>query len=118
MAWLGIVILVFLILHMYQYWFQMHWGNVPFIEYSSLDHPVKDLYALVGASYQNLGYVLFYVICMGVVSYHLWHGFWSSFQTLGLNHRKYTPLIKGLGIAYSVGVPVLFAVIPVWMYIK
>ncbi|MDX2278996.1 MAG: succinate dehydrogenase cytochrome b subunit [Saprospiraceae bacterium] len=118
MAWLGIVILVFLILHMYQYWFQMHWGNVPFIEYSSLDHPVKDLYALVGASYQNLGYVLFYVICMGVVSYHLWHGFWSSFQTLGLNHRKYTPIIKGLGIAYSIGVPVLFAVIPVWMYIK
>lgn len=118
MAWLGIVILVFLILHMYQYWFQMHWGNVPFVEYPSLDHPVKDLYALVGASYQSLGYVLFYVICMGVVSYHLWHGFWSSFQSLGLNHRKYTPLIKGVGIAYSVGVPILFAVIPVWMYIK
>jgi succinate dehydrogenase / fumarate reductase cytochrome b subunit len=55
---------------------------------------------------------------MGVVGYHLWHGFWSAFQTLGLNHRRYTPLIKGIGIVYSVGVSLLFALIPIWMYLK
>jgi succinate dehydrogenase / fumarate reductase cytochrome b subunit len=118
MAWLGIIIFVFLVLHMYQFWFQMHWGALQYLEYDGYDHPFKDLYSLVAASYENLGYVLFYVVCMGVVGYHLWHGFWSSFQTLGLNHRRYSSLIKGVGIVYSVGVSLLFALIPIWMYLK
>ncbi len=117
MAWIGIVLLVFIILHMYQFWFQMHWGAVAEVTYPGSEHPVKDLYALVAASYQNLAYVAFYVVSMAVVGFHLWHGFWSAFQTLGLNHSKYTPLIKGVGSAYAVIVPALFALIPVWMYL-
>lgn len=116
MAWIGIIIFVFLVLHMYQFWFQMHWGSLVYVEYDAYPHPVKDLYTLVAESYKNIGFVLFYVISMAVVGYHLWHGFWSAFQTLGLNHRKYTPLIKGLGMAYAIVVPALFALIPVWMY--
>ena len=117
MAWLGIIIFIFLLLHMYQFWFQMHWGNLVYVEYGQFpEHPVKDLYALVAESYRSMGFVLFYVISMAVVGYHLWHGFWSAFQTLGLNHRKYTPLIKWVGMAYAILVPLLFAVIPVWMY--
>lgn len=117
MAWIGIIIFIFLVLHMYQFWFQMHWGKVPFVEYDPLDHPVKDLYTLVAASYENIGYVVFYVVCMVVVAAHLWHGFWSSLQTLGINHRKYNGLIHFIGAAYAIGVPFLFAVIPVWMYV-
>jgi succinate dehydrogenase / fumarate reductase cytochrome b subunit len=118
MAWLGIIIFIFIALHMYQFWFQMHWGAVPFVEYETYPHPVKDLYSLVAASYEVSGYVLFYVISMAVIGFHLWHGFWSSFQTLGLNHKKYTPVIKAIGMAYAVIVPLLFAVIPVMMYLK
>lgn len=117
MAWIGIIIFVFLALHMYQFWFQMHWGSLVYVEYDTYPHPVKDLYTLVAETYQNSGFVLFYVISMVVVGYHLWHGFWSAFQTLGLNHRKYTPLIKTLGMAYAIVVPALFALIPVWMYV-
>ena len=117
MAWVGIIIFVFILLHLYQFWFQMHWGNLVYVEYEGTIHPVKDLYTLVAESYQNSGFVLFYVISMAVVGYHLWHGFWSAFQTLGLNHRKYTPVIRGLGMAYAVIIPALFALIPVWMYV-
>lgn len=117
MAWIGIVLFVFIVLHMYQFWFQMHWGPVGEVTYDGDLHPVKDLYALVAASYENLAYVLFYVVSMAVVGFHLWHGFWSAFQTLGLNHSKYTPLIKGIGGAYAIVVPALFALIPVWMYL-
>ncbi|MEO1625514.1 MAG: hypothetical protein AAFV25_10190, partial [Bacteroidota bacterium] len=53
------------------------------------------------------------VISMIVVGFHLFHGFQSSFQTLGLNHKKYTPVIKMTGAAFSVLVPLGFAVIPV-----
>ena len=116
MAWIGIIIFIFILLHLYQFWFQMHWGNLVYVEYDTYPHPVKDLYTLVAASYENMGFVLFYVISMAVVGYHLWHGFWSAFQTLGLNHRKYTPVIKWIGMGYAILVPLLFALIPVWMY--
>ena len=116
MAWLGVVIFAFIVIHMWQFWFQMHWGGVDEVQYPMSDHKVKDLYALVAASYTDLFFVVFYVVSMGVVSFHLWHGFWSAFQTLGLNHTKWTPVIKFIGYAYAIGVPVLFALIPVMMY--
>jgi len=60
--------------------------------------------------------VLFYVISMIVLAYHLLHGFQSAFQSLGINHPKYTPLIKIIGNGFAVLVPLLFAIIPVIIY--
>jgi succinate dehydrogenase / fumarate reductase cytochrome b subunit len=53
---------------------------------------------------------------MGALGFHLWHGFISAFQTLGLNHLKYNGVIGVIGKAFSVIVPLLFAWIPVSMY--
>ncbi|MBX2891962.1 MAG: succinate dehydrogenase cytochrome b subunit [Saprospiraceae bacterium] len=116
MAWLGIVILVFLMLHLYQFWLQMKLGKLPPVDVAAYDHPVQNLYIPVAEAFSNPFYVVFYVLCMVVVGFHLWHGFWSSFQTLGLNHRRYTPLIKTVGYIYSVAIPAGFALIPLWMY--
>jgi succinate dehydrogenase / fumarate reductase cytochrome b subunit len=116
MAWLGIVIFVFIVLHMYQFWFQMHWGGVPTLTYPGLDYEVKNLYGPVAETFSNGFFVAFYVISMVVIAFHLWHGFWSSLQTLGLNHRKYNPIIVGLGWIYAIVIPALFALIPVWFF--
>jgi succinate dehydrogenase / fumarate reductase cytochrome b subunit len=116
MAWLGIVIFIFLLLHLWQFWLQMKMGVLPPVEVEAYDHPVQNLYLPVAEAFQNIYYVIFYVVCMVVVGFHLWHGFWSAFQTLGLDHRKYTPLIKGLGMVYSIGVPLGFAIIPIVSY--
>jgi len=62
--------------------------------------------------------VLFYVLSMLVLGFHLWHGFASSFQTLGVNHAKWTPLIKNLGKGFAVIVPLLFALIPILIYLN
>jgi succinate dehydrogenase / fumarate reductase cytochrome b subunit len=62
--------------------------------------------------------VLFYVISMIVLAYHLLHGFQSAFQSLGMNHPKYTPLIKIIGTGFAVLVPLLFAIIPLIIYTK
>ena len=59
---------------------------------------------------------LFYVLSMSVLAFHLWHGFASAFQSLGLNHPKYTPLIKIFGRGFAIVVPLLFAIIPVMIY--
>jgi succinate dehydrogenase / fumarate reductase cytochrome b subunit len=54
---------------------------------------------------------------MMVLAFHLWHGFASTFQTLGLNHLKYNQPIRFVGRAFSIIVPVLFAIIPIIMYL-
>jgi succinate dehydrogenase cytochrome b subunit len=59
---------------------------------------------------------LFYVFSMIVVAYHLLHGFQSSFQTLGLSHKRFSMLIKGFGVIYAIVVPLGFALIPIYFY--
>ncbi|NJL75132.1 MAG: succinate dehydrogenase cytochrome b subunit [Saprospiraceae bacterium] len=116
MAWLGIVIFVFIGLHLYQFWLQMKLGNLPMANYDGVE--VKNLYAIVTQTYSNPVYVIVYVFSMAVIGFHLLHGFQSAFQTLGLTHKKYTPLIKGVGTIYAIAVPLLFAIIPVLIYLK
>ncbi len=106
MAWLGIVILVFLIIHMGQFWAKMKFGGE------------TDLYGLVSTLYTDPLWVGFYVVCMIVVGYHLWHGFQSSFQTLGINHPKYSPFIRAIGKIYAILIPLGFALIPILMYLN
>jgi len=62
--------------------------------------------------------VILYVLAMAVLAFHLWHGFASAFQTLGLNNEKYTPLIKKFGQAFSVLVPMGFAIIPIIIFLN
>jgi succinate dehydrogenase / fumarate reductase cytochrome b subunit len=62
--------------------------------------------------------VLFYTVSMLVLGFHLWHGFASAFQSLGVNHAKWNPLIKSLGKGFAVIVPALFAIIPLLIYLK
>ncbi len=115
MGWIGTVVFIFLLIHLYQFWFQMKIGALPMVDYDGV--LAANLYLPVEKAYTDLGFVLFYVVSMGVVGAHLWHGFQSAFQTLGLNHRKYTPLIQALGKLYSVLVPLGFAIIPVFFYL-
>lgn len=115
MGSLGTVILIFILIHMYQFWLQMKLGNTEMVAYDG-GEAIKDLYTLVVAVFENPLFVAFYVGSMIFIAFHLWHGFQSAFQTLGLNHPKYTPLIKAVGKLYSVLVPLGFASIPLYMY--
>ncbi|MCC6722981.1 MAG: succinate dehydrogenase cytochrome b subunit [Saprospiraceae bacterium] len=118
--WLyGIIMLVFIIIHLVQFWAVMKFGEVgTAVQLVDIEgEQVRDLYSLVGAAFTNLGFVVFYVMSMVVIAFHLWHGFQSAFQTLGWNHPKYTPIIQVLGKAYSVLVPLGFAVIPIVFYL-
>ena len=115
MGILGTLIFIFLIIHLRGFWAQMHWGGIPVKVYDGEE--VKDLYAVVDLAYSSAWYVVLYVVSMGVLAFHLWHGFASSFQTLGLNHAKYNPVIKFVGQAFAIVVPALFALIPIWMFL-
>lgn len=61
---------------------------------------------------------ILYVFSMAVLSFHLMHGFASSFQSLGLNHKRYTPAIKVFGNVFAVLIPLAFAIIPIIIFMK
>ena len=69
------------------------------------------------AAYSDIWFVLLYVVSMTLLAFHLFHGFGSAFQTLGLNHVKYNPAIRFVGVAFAIIVPALFALIPIYMYL-
>ena len=62
--------------------------------------------------------MLFYVFSTAVLGFHLWHGFASAFQSLGLNHPKYSPMISMIGKGFAVVIPLLFAIIPALIYLN
>jgi len=114
MGILGTIILIFLVVHMQSFWYQMHWGDVPMVSYEGEQY--KDLFSIVSFAFQNELMVIGYVVAMAFLAFHLSHGFASAFQTLGLNHKKYSPAIETLGKLYSVVVPLLFASMPIYIY--
>ncbi len=112
MAPLGVLILVFLVIHLRAFWYEMHFGDVP------LDaNGLKDLHAVVYEAFSTPWYVAIYVFSMLVLAFHLAHGFESGFQSIGANHPKYTPLIHKAGLGLSIVVPLLFAAIPVYILV-
>lgn len=115
MALLGTILLVFIVTHMKNFWYTMHWGAIGVDSAGN-----KDLYEVVMLFFTDPSYglvfTLLYVIAMAALGFHLWHGFQSAFQSLGLRHHRYTPLIKGTGQVASVLVAFGFAIIPVWIH--
>ncbi|RYZ87615.1 MAG: succinate dehydrogenase cytochrome b subunit [Proteobacteria bacterium] len=80
----------------------------------------KDLHKVTVAffKHEKLGllYAILYALAMVVLGFHLYHGFASAFQSMGANHPKYSPLISKFGIGFSIVVPFLFAIIPLYVH--
>jgi succinate dehydrogenase / fumarate reductase cytochrome b subunit len=114
MGILGTLILIFLVVHLKHFWAEMHFGSVPTVNIDGKE--VRDLAGIVNYWFHVEWYVALYVFCMAALGFHLWHGFASAFQTLGLNHLKYNGLISFVGRAFAIIVPALFAAIPLLMF--
>ncbi len=110
----GIVILGFLILHLSD--FKMELRDKPF--YQSVDgqtlEPAAKANALLASSITIVGYMLGSLALIA----HLAHGFQSAFQTLGINHPKYTPIIKTTGLLFAFVIGVGFATFPIFGFLK
>ncbi|MFZ1806733.1 MAG: succinate dehydrogenase cytochrome b subunit [Cyclobacteriaceae bacterium] len=116
MGILGTIVLVFLVVHLRHFYAELHWGTTPMVTYEGKE--MNDAYTLVAYWFSKAWYAGLYVVCMIGLAFHLWHGFASAFQTLGLNHVKYNPVINFVGRAFAIIVPALFALIPIMMFLK
>lgn len=112
MGLLGTLLLIFLIIHLAHFWVKSRFTGLDGEDANGNEN----LYAVMQTVFKNPLIVLVYCLSMVSLMYHLMHGFQSAFQTLGLNHKKYTPFIKKLGMAFAIIIPMVFAAMPVCMY--
>jgi len=84
----------------------------------------KDLYKLTFDFFRleknklGLIFTLLYVLSMGVLGFHLWHGFQSAFVSIGIRNKSWTPRIQLVGKIFAVVIPFLFAIIPICIHFK
>ena len=156
----GMIVLVFLIIHLYMFWGLYKFGDglesvslkqayeqaykvkedvflsgisTPIVEKGSYidletfadleknqltNQKVSaiSMYGVVKNSFSRWYIVIFYVIAVGLLAFHLNHGFQSAFQTMGWVHKKYTPAVKLVGKIFAIAVPFLFGAIPLWFF--
>jgi succinate dehydrogenase / fumarate reductase, cytochrome b subunit len=111
MGILGSLLLIFLVVHLSHFWVDT---KIAVFAGKADEH---NTFMEMKEVFSHAYVVLVYLIGVGSLLYHLLHGFQSAFQTMGLNHKKYTPAIKKVGIWFSVIVCALFAAMPVTMFL-
>lgn len=109
------IIVLFLVIHLSDFYFKSRFlAEVPTVIYNGNEY--DDLGILVMEKFKITGFVIFYIACFMIMAFHLLHGFQSAFQSLGLNHKIYTPVIKSLGVIYTIVVTAGFMFIPIYVF--
>jgi succinate dehydrogenase / fumarate reductase cytochrome b subunit len=117
MGLLGTLILMFLVIHLKHFWILSRFtDHLAHTEAAALEGQ-ETMFEEMKEVFENPLIVVVYCLSMISLAYHLLHGFQSSFQTLGLNHKKYTPLIKKIGVAFSIILPATFAAMPIVIHL-
>lgn len=105
MRWGGMAIFFFIVYHLAH----LTWG----FSVLNTDYLRGDAYHNLVLGFQNPINVVLYLLGVTALGFHLYHGTWSMFQTLGLVSRNSTPLVRGLAWALALVVPIGFAVVPI-----
>ena len=109
MIWTGGSILIFLLIHFFNFYF---------IKLGIVEGDPENFYALAYQFFKIPGYNILYWICFIILGFHLFHAFSSAFQTLGLNHRIWTPVVNVIAFIYAIIIPLGFSIIPlvIWLF--
>ena len=113
----GVIIFVFLVIHLMNFYLvKLGITSAPQGPEAVLNN--HDFYHMTVNLFSVTGYAVLYIILFIILGFHLNHAFQAAFQTLGLNHSKYTPVIKALGTIYSIVVPLGFIIIPLYFLLS
>ena len=118
MGLLGTLIFLFLVMHISHFWVpsRITTDQLQEVTYNNSSILIHNVYAKMIEVFQNPLIVVLYVIGCISLAWHLLHGFQSAFRTIGVHNKKYIALAKGTGIAFSIIVPLIFALMPISMY--
>ena len=105
---LGIIIVLGLLLHLFNFWFNMMFAELTGM---SVGHLPSDGFAFICDTFSNHLYVVLYIIWLVALWLHLTHGFWSAMQTLGVSGKVWFCRWKCIGMVYTTILMVLFIVV-------
>lgn len=108
MIWTGACVFTFLVLHFFNFFF-IKLGLVP-------GNP-EDFYSVAHNLFKIPAYNFIYLACFTLLGFHLYHAFYSAFQTLGLNHRLWTTVVKMVALVYAIVLPAGFAFISITLWL-
>jgi succinate dehydrogenase / fumarate reductase, cytochrome b subunit len=108
MIWTGAVVFTFLVLHFFNFYF---------IKLGLVKGNPEDFYSAAHNLFKIPAYDYIYLCCFALLGFHLFHAFSSAFQTLGLNHRIWTPAIKIIALVYAIFIPAGFAFISITLWL-
>lgn len=109
MIWTGATVLTFLVLHFFNFFF-IKLGFVP-------GNP-EDFYSVAHNLFKIPAYNYIYLTCFALLGFHLYHALYSAFQTLGLNHTIWTPVVKVIALIYALIIPSGFAFISISLWLS
>jgi succinate dehydrogenase / fumarate reductase cytochrome b subunit len=115
MGLLGTLILLFLVIHLIDFWVPSRFGKMPEATLPN-GKVVHNLYYLMEVRFQELWIVVIYVLGCISLAYHLMHGFYSAFKTIGIYNKRYLILIRWTGYAFALVVSFVFAMMPISFY--
>ncbi|MCI7310885.1 MAG: succinate dehydrogenase/fumarate reductase cytochrome b subunit [Prevotella sp.] len=95
---LGIIIFLGLLLHLFNFWYNMMFAEI--VGFEAKFHP-SDGFSYIKDTFANPVYVVLYVIWIVAIWFHLSHGFWSSMQSLGVNGKVWFNRWKTIGFVYN-----------------
>lgn len=117
MAILGTLIFLYLVMHISQFWVPSRiTKDLQEVSYNGVQ--MHNLYYRMFEVFQQPLVVLLYLVGVAALCFHLLHGFHSAFRSIGVHNKKYLSLLKGLGYGFTVVVCVLFALMPIAMYLQ
>ena len=108
MIWTGASVFTFLVLHFFNFYF---------IKLGLVAGNPEDFYSLAHNLFKIPAYNYIYLVCFALLGFHLYHAFSSAFQTLGLNHRLWTPVVKVVALIYAIVLPSGFAFISITLWL-
>lgn len=118
---LGLFVLCFLGLHIVNFYYKMKIDLDPLYlkEVMVGDVAMHNAYGLVSQFFiDNIAYSIIYLVSFILLGFHLTHGFWSAFQTVGANNKIWYPRLKKLGQIFAVLIVIGYSIIPIYFMIK
>lgn len=116
MGLLGTVILLFIIVHLANFWARIKLGMGEEVRLDTMGN--KDVYEVTYALFQNIYFVIFYTLISIPLGLHLHHGLKSAFKTLGFYHKKGLAVVAKVSLVYAVIMGIGFGIIPLIVYFK
>jgi len=116
---LGTLVLVFLVMHIIDFFWVMRFNPHTMGTVNIGGVEMEDAYTLVANLFkESIMYCVFYVLGGALLGFHLSHGFWSGFQTLGLSNKNWLKRLKFVGMLYAIIIAAGFSAIPLYFLIK